>query len=291
MIETSVAPGSEDVPLHRASRWTEVCGSQDCRTGWLQLWRRRTYPRFEGKWACSASCMERIIADSIRSQMESWERAPKERTLRMPLGLILLSRGWISHRELQEALAMQRRAQDGQIGEWLRHLYGISEETIAKALAIQWNCAVLPSGTSGLERASAMLPAFLEQRYSLTLVRQGQDGALYLAGRSRAEYAAARAAEHVLRAPVEAAFLEDHIWNRADPGTMETSEVVIPGREGAAACISNLVERSRPNDARLGRVHDHLWLRMWFAGRGRRPMQVRDVVLPLRKEGGLLRVS
>jgi hypothetical protein len=49
-----------------------------------------------------------------------------------------------------------------------------------------------------------------------------------------------------------------------------------------AAYISELIERARPGDARLVRVHDHLWLRMWLGKRGRRPVQVRDVVLPLR---------
>ena len=90
-----------------------------------------------------------MIADAVRGQIESWQPAPAERALRMPLGLILLSRGWISHRELQEALAAQRRAQEGRIGEWLHRLHGISEETIAKALAIQWNCAVLALRNAG----------------------------------------------------------------------------------------------------------------------------------------------
>jgi hypothetical protein len=48
-----------------------------------------------------------------------------------------------------------------------------------------------------------------------------------------------------------------------------------------AAHISELIERLRPYDARLARVHDHLWLRMWLGKPGRPPVQVRDVVLPL----------
>ena len=153
--------------------------------------------------------MERIVADAVRSQIESWEPVPAERALRMPLGLILLSRGWISHRELQEALAAQRRAQNGRIGEWLRRLHGISEETITKALGIQWNCAVLPLGMQGLELTRPLIPAFLRKRYGLALLRQGSDRTLYLAGKHRAEHAAARAMEHMLREPVHAAFLED----------------------------------------------------------------------------------
>lgn len=266
---------------HAASRWTETCANPECRTGWLRLFRSRAIPRFEEKWVCSATCMERVIADAVRGQIESWQPTPAERALRMPLGLILLSRGWISHRELQEALVAQRRAHEGRIGEWLHHLHGISEETIAKGLAIQWNCAVLPSGMPGLEPAPALLPAVLRRRYDLTLLRQGPDAALYLAGRYRPEHAAARAVQHMLREPVHAAFIEDGMWRLAEMDAGD-AELEIPGRDGVAAYISELIERARPSDGRLVRVHDHLWLRLWMGRRGRRPMQVRDVVLPLR---------
>ena len=269
---------------HPASRWTETCANPECRTGWLRLFRSRAFPRFEKKWVCSATCMERVIADAVRGQIESWQPAPAERALRMPLGLILLSRGWISHRELQEALAAQGRAQEGRIGEWLHHLHGISEETIAKGLAIQWNCAVLPSGMPGLEPAPALIPAVLLRRYDLALLRQGPDAALYLAGKYRPEHAAARAVEHMLHEPVHAAFIEDGMWRLGEVDASDT-ELEIPGRDGVAAYISELIERARPSDARLVRVHDHLWLRLWIGRRGRCPIQVRDVVLPLRGLG------
>ena len=301
MTDTPASLGSElmssPIPSPQISRWTAVCGSRDCKTGWMQLWRSRACPRFEGKWACSAACMERIVADSIRSQIESWHESSAERPLRMPLGLILLSRGWISRQELQDALAAQRRAQEGKIGKWLRRLHGISEESIAKALAIQWNCTVLLSKASPLEWMPAMLPVFLQRRYQLALVRQGTDATAYLAGRYRAENAASRAVESMLDSPVQAAFLEDSAWTFAGTAETEapdTTEIIVPGREGAAACIAALVERSRPSDARLVRIHDHLWLRLWHTGRSKRPLPLRNVVLPLRvreHEDELLRVD
>jgi hypothetical protein len=99
----------EEPSSHLTVRWTETCGNAACRTGWLRLFRSRSFPRFEEKWACSAACTERMITDTLRGQIESWEPTSATRTLRMPLGLILLSRGWISRRELQEALVAQRR--------------------------------------------------------------------------------------------------------------------------------------------------------------------------------------
>jgi hypothetical protein len=226
--------------------------------------------------------MEQILADAVCSQIENWAPAHGERALRMPLGLILLSRGWITHRELQEALAAQRRAGSGRIGEWLGRLHGISEETIAKALGIQWNCAVLPHGMRALEFAPLQIPTFLRRHYGLALLRQGPDAALYLAGRYRAEHAAARAMEHMLREPVHAAFLEDSAWSFEQAEAAENTELLHPGRNGVVASIGELIERARPGDARLVRMHDHLWLRLWLAGRGRRPTEMRDIVLSLR---------
>ena len=282
MRQAFLAMDSKTGPSGRATRWTDVCGNRECRTGWLQLFRSRDSPRFEEKWACSSICMEQIVTGAVRSQIESWEPVSGGRALRMPLGLILLSRGWISHRELQEALAAQRRAQNGRIGEWLRRLHGVPEETITKALGIQWNCAVLPSGMQGLELTRSLIPAFLRKRYGLALLRQGPDRTLYLAGKYRAEYAAARAMEHMLREPVHAAFLEDSVWNSANADATDTTEVHLPGRDGVVACIAEWMERSRPTDGRLVRVHDHLWLRIWLRGGARHPMRTLDIVLPLR---------
>lgn len=265
------------------ARWTELCGSRECETGWLQLFRSRSLPRFEGTWACSARCMERIVADGVRSQIDSWEPVVAARSLRMPLGLILLSRGWITHLELREALAAQRSAGAGRIGEWLGRLHGISEATIAKAMGIQWNCAVLCSGTPGIEFAMALIPAFLCRRYGLALLRQRQDEVFYLAGKYCAEHAATRAVEHMLGARVQTAFLEDSAWNSAASDAAESVELD-SGRDGIAARIAELVERSRPANARLVRIHDHLWLRMWLRRR-EGTTQIGDAVFPLRTKG------
>jgi hypothetical protein len=93
------------------------------------------------------------------------------------------------------------------------------------------------------------------------LLRQRQDEVFYLAGKYCAEHAASRAVEHMLGAPVQAAFLEDSAWNSIASDAADLVESG-SGRGGIAACIAELVERSRPANARLVRIHDHLWLRV-----------------------------
>lgn len=265
-------------------RWIEECGNSQCETGWLQIFRRRSSPRLEGKWSCSRRCMEQIVAETVRTQIDSWQPAAVDRALRMPLGLILLSRGWITRVDLQEAIAAQRRAGSGLIGEWLRRLRGISEETVTKALGIQWNCAVLPSGIPALKFVPSCIPAFLRKKYGLAILRQGPDAALYVAGKYRAEHAAARALEHMLGEPVHAAFLDDSAWAPEGMDAVDSTELHLPGRDGVVACIAELLEQIQPADARLVRMHDHLWLRIWHTGRARKSCPSRDIVFSLRHQ-------
>jgi hypothetical protein len=63
---------------------------------------------------------------------------------RVPLGLVLLSRGFIDNQRLQEALRAQRQAREGRLGEWLMRLGAVSEDQVTTALAIQWSCPVFP---------------------------------------------------------------------------------------------------------------------------------------------------
>lgn len=101
----------------------------------------------------------------------------------------------------------------------------------------------------------------------------------YLAGKYSAEHAASRAVEHTLGARVEAAFLEDSAWRSTVSDAADSVESD-SGHDGIAACIAELVERSRPANARLVRIHDHLWLRMWLRRR-ERATQIADAVFPL----------
>jgi hypothetical protein len=84
----------------------------------------------------------------------------------------------------------------------------------------------------------------------------------------------------MLGAPVQAAFLEDSAWSSVASDAADSVESD-SGRDGIAACIAELVERSRPANARLVRIHDHLWLRMWLRRR-ERTTQIEDAVFPLR---------
>jgi hypothetical protein len=70
------------------------------------------------------------------------QRRPRQH--RIPLGLVLLSRGFIDNQRLQAALQAQRQSRKGRVGEWLMQLGAVNEAQVTMALAIQWSCPVFP---------------------------------------------------------------------------------------------------------------------------------------------------
>jgi len=234
--------------------------------------------------------MEAIATLVVKHSIADWEQGTARRELLMPLGLLLLSRGWITRDELNAALAAQRQHGQGRIGEWLCRLGVLSEATVAKGLAAQWNCTALIALTGGIERADDLAPAALLDQYGLVLMRNTMNARLYLAGGSRAEYATARALERMLEVPVEPAFLEDAAWLRySRSGTREPLDT--PHSMGAAVAISQVIERHAPRDARVVRIHNHLWLRMYDGRRKRSPGHLEDVVVALRSHGEMVRAG
>jgi hypothetical protein len=64
---------------------------------------------------------------------------------RVPLGLLMISRGQLTNQQLRSALEEQRSNRRQRLGEWLEQLGYATEEQVTAALAHQWACPVLAS--------------------------------------------------------------------------------------------------------------------------------------------------
>jgi len=117
----------------------------------LDCWRTQTFwRRFRGKphaillqgsRYCLEHCLERALTDLLQrvgSASKSLAAAH-----RVPLGLLLLSRQQLTADQLRTALAAQRTAGHGRIGEWVQTLGFASEQQVTAALAKQWSCPLL----------------------------------------------------------------------------------------------------------------------------------------------------
>jgi len=153
----------------------------------------------EGHWYCSPECLEAALGDLLEALVAAADREPAL-THRVPLGLLMLSQGLVSHDQLKEALKAQRASGGGRIGDWLRHLGAATEEQITRALGMQWSLPVFPLGTSRnyVECAELVPLPLLEQARMLPAHFISRSRYLYVAFADRIDYTTLCALEKML---------------------------------------------------------------------------------------------
>jgi hypothetical protein len=182
-------------------QWRErlSCSAPGCQAS-RRIWRRISDGagsiQMHGLRHCFPICFER----ELQRRFEEMWTAPRPRPRpphRVPLGLLLLSRGEIHPTQLRQALHAQCQSGSGRIGEWLQKLGFAREQQVTAALAAQWSCPVLrtlPTRAAGcavpfpLLRHFRMVPA-----HYVTSTR-----ILHVAFASGIEYGALLAIEQML---------------------------------------------------------------------------------------------
>ena len=262
--------GEKDPPqIHsRAARqgWLETCANPGCRTGWLHLWRSRSYPIFEAGWTCSAECTRERVAAAVRRELEGRVASPDAHRHRVPLGLTMLEQGWITSAQLRHALEAQRSS-GGRLGHWLVHQQGVSEKLVTRALGLQWSCPVLPLEFHDAEALTALLPRLFVDAFGALPLRVAAGKLLYLGFEDRLDAVLALAVERITGLRVESGLVQGSLFGPAHTRMLGARfprvELIEASSEPAAVhALSKAVERARPIESRLVRVHDCLWLRM-----------------------------
>jgi len=250
-----------------------TCMNPDCATGWLRLWRRRQVPRFEGQWACSPQCMRVLIEKSVQREVAVGAFTEvSTHQHRMPIGLVLLSQGWITQEQLRTALDAQRAAGKGRIGAWLMSQCNLSEERVTRALGMQWGCPVVPLVGHQPEMVATLVPRVLLDTYGMVPVRAGSGSMAYLAFEDRADSQVALAVGRMSGLRVESAVASASQFLRAHTRMMSASFPKAQMSEVRTAKeivdqIAQAVERVRPFHADLVRMRHYFWLRLWRAPR------------------------
>jgi hypothetical protein len=249
-----------------------TCMNVYCKSSWLRLWRRRNVPRFEGQWACSPECMRVLIEQAVERELgDGTPLEPQKHKHRIPLGLLMLSQGWITSEQLRRALDAQRATGGKErIGTWLMRQSNVSEEQVARALGMQWGCPVLSLANYQPERVSTLIPRVLLGAYGMVPLHSGSSRLAYLAFEDRTDSSVAFAVERMSGMRVEAGvvaaskflFVREQIMGAAFPKT-QAMEVSAPSTVGKT--IAEVIERVRPHQAKLVRMHRHFWLRLWHS--------------------------
>jgi hypothetical protein len=267
-----------------------LCGNVECASGWTMPWRNRRRPIFEGQWGCGGRCVLAMVQAAVRREVGDGG-APTAATPhrhRVPLGLLMLAQGWITHPQLQLALAAQRENGTGRIGDWLISECGLEPEQITRGLSMQWGCPVLTTERFSPEAMALVMPGMFVEFFGLLPLRVAGTQILYLGFSSQLDASAALAVEQMTGLKVESGVVESAQFEAARSrllacdgveAKLETAE----GRDAMAARITAILEQKQPIASRLVRLHQYYWLRIWLESgalgkAGNLPVTSEDVV-------------
>jgi hypothetical protein len=242
----------------------------------MKLWRSRQAPILEGMWACSAACMQELVQAAVLREMSERSAQSVVHKHRVPLGLVLLSRGWITQEQLKCALEAQKKAGSGRLGEWLIKQKAVKEDQITRALGAQWNCPVLSADSYNPAAMAAMFPRLLVDSLNVIPLRLAGRHLLYVAFEERIDRCLVLAVERMLGLKVEAGVLSASEFRRRQGEILRASFpkarlLEAMNMRGLVHAFTGMMEENKPVQAKIVRVHDYFWLRLW-----RNPMPAED---------------
>ncbi len=246
----------------------QTCANPDCCSGWLHLWRSRQAPVFEGGWSCSSACTAARVASAVRRELDGRVVAEEIHRHRIPLGLVMLEQGWITSGQLRQALDAQRVAGAGRLGHWLVRQQGVSEQLVARALGLQWNCPVMPLEFHDAETLSVLVPRLFVDAFGALPLRVAAGKLLYLGFEDRLDPILALAVERMSGLRVESGLVAESQFGPAHARMLSAKFPAVElieavSEQAVARSLARSIEQAQPVASRLVRVHDCLWLRMW----------------------------
>jgi hypothetical protein len=248
-----------------------TCGAPDCRGGWIAPWKNRRRPIFEQEWGCGERCLTTLVQAAVQRETGDGvrEAEPQPHRHRVPLGLVLLAQGWITHPQLQTALQAQRETGRGRIGDWLTQSCGLDQEHIARGLGVQWNCPVLSLEGFSPAKMALVMPKRLIAEYGLVPVRLAGSSLLYVAFQERMDAGTALGMEQMCGLRVESGLLPGTQFETARAKILAAEAApaqikLVADRDAMTAGIVRALEQRQPLATRLVRIHQYYWLRMWL---------------------------
>lgn len=233
-------------------------------------WRNRRRPFFEAQWGCSGRCVLAMVRTAVRRELgDGVASSPVPHRHRVPLGLLMLAQGWITHPQLQKALAAQRESGKGRIGEWLISECGLETEQIVRGLSMQWGCPVLTTEGFSPEAMALVMPKVFVEKFGLLPLRVAGSRILYLGFADRLDASAAFAIEQMTELKVESGVVEGAQFEAARSRVLACDGVEVKldsveDKDAMTARITGILEQKQPIASRLVRVHQYYWLRMWL---------------------------
>jgi hypothetical protein len=194
-----------------------TCAREGCTAGRFERWmRRRESVYLNDRWYCGEGCAHAALLGMVAMPPRATMESPKS-IHRLPLGLLMLSRGIIDETQLKAALTAQGETPEIKIGQCLERLGAVTAEDITRALGAQHSLPVLlalqPEPDGGIPLT------LLETSRCVAYRGNYQPGIVYLGFEGAVDRALVNAAETVLAAQcepciVDARTIEEHLLSR-----------------------------------------------------------------------------
>ena len=250
-------------------RFFSACSSPSCRSGWLHLWRSRSAPVFEGGWTCSLKCTEDRVASALRRELDGRREQARVHRHRIPIGLVMLEQGWINSEQLRRALDAQKSAGQGKLGAWLVRQHGVQEHLVTRALSLQWGCPVLSVDGHDPSILASTMPRLFVDAFGAIPLRVAAGRILYLGFEEQLDPVLALSVERMSGLRVETGLVRGSLFREALDRMLTSKYPAMEMLESASEqtlvrLLARTLERVKPVEARLIRVHDCLWMRLWL---------------------------
>src|SRR5581483_1366612 len=240
-----------------------TCARENCGGRlWISHWSSSIC--FQNQWYCCAACLEHQLRVVLKTS------APASSNIRpahrIPLGLLMLSKGLLSTDQLTASLQRQQDAGHGRIGEWMRGLGYASERDITAALAMQWSCPRLALDTQPDAKFAGLLPASLLERFGMAPVHFSPSRhVLFIGFEERVDYSLLYAISQILNCQTEPCILSHSAWVRAQNGQRRLAEVAFENRcepDEKARIVRSYMTRYGAKELRMVSLKGCFWFRL-----------------------------
>jgi len=250
--------------------WLPPCSNPACKQKPLAraMAKRNTGISVADKWICGPDCFEEIAREKLSAIMSSRHAQEQPPKLRMPLGLVMVSRGDLTPEQLRLVLDEQQK-RGSNVGDIAQRLGFATQEQVTAAVAAQWSCGVFPLRDRPLT-PSVHVPRRLLEVYGMLPVHYVETGRRLMVGFvTRVQYHILHTIEHITSCVATPCFITageyDQYLHSATFGERENEIVFdrVNGTVEMAKLARNYVNQIAAHQARFGICRDYLWMRIW----------------------------
>ena len=266
--------------------WISRCANDGCSRPTAMLWKSSGISISEKRY-CGPDCFETAAQARVSQLRLSSQTVDRPRKLRMPMGLVLLSKGILTAEQLRQALD-QQRILGTNIGDTVQQLGFATEEQVTAAVAAQWGYPVFSSRAGQISApVQIQIPRPLMQLYGfLPLHFVEPERKLLIGFVDAVQHQVLYAIEHMTSVVAMPCFITAGEYRRGlhcSPCPAREKEIIFERPSTSAEIarvVRNYVLQAGAEQARFGICRDYLWARVWG------PRQELDLLFRLSKDQG-----